>query len=111
MAVMAGAVAKASLRVAMMLEPRVVSHHSMRSRWVSFFNVGRPAGVMAGVWSGRESRSGWRMTTDRIRSWTPTAQPAAGLSANAVFTASHTAASSLASSACHQCAASAVSCW
>lgn len=37
---------------------------------------------------------------------TPTAQPAAGLSEKAVFTASQTVASSLASRACHQCSAS-----
>lgn len=107
MAVMPGAVANPSLRVAMMLEPMEVSHHRVRSRLVRFLRVGRPLGVRPGVWVGIASRSCWRITTDSTEPSTPTAHPAAGLSENAVFTASQTVSSSFATSACHQCSASA----
>lgn len=63
-AVIPGATAKPSLRVPMTLDPMAVSHHRARSRLVSVFSAGRPLEVTPGVWSGRESMSCCRITTD-----------------------------------------------
>ncbi len=87
-----------------------MSHHSSRSRFVIAFNVGRPAVVRPGAWVGSASRSGWRITIDRTAPSRPTALPAAGLSENAVLTASQTVSSSLSLRARHHSPAAARNC-